>query len=386
MSADTAPPAPVHLRGLTWGHTRGWLPLVAASAAWEEQTGGAVRVEWDQRSLWEFGEGDLTAPAREYDLMIVDHPLIGDAVRAGILTPFDDDASARDLADDLGGSQASYAFEGRTWALAVDAACQVAAWRRDLLAATGAEVPTTLDEVLALARVAPVAMAMAPVDLWSTWLSLCAGLGQTPFAVPGELVGPEVGREAVALLAALVNAVGHQWLGRNPVTVLSHLTTHDDVVYVPYAFGYSNYARPGYAARTLEFGPSPRVRASRSTALGGAGVAVSSFSAHQAQALRTAEWFASPLCQAGPYLEAGGQPARRSAWQSATAAVVAGDYFPGTLPALEAAFSRPSTPGMPPFQTWAGELLLERAESGSLDEAVADDIRHRWDEVVARGT
>jgi len=369
----------VVLRGLTWRHTRGWLPLVAASAALEERTEGRLRVEWEQRSLWEFGEGDLTGPARAYDLLVLDHPLIGEAVAADALCPLDEDASVHDPADDLGGSQASYMWQGRTWALAVDAACQVASWRPDLLEASGAQVPTTLDEVLALARVAPIGMAMAPVDLWCTWLSLCAGLGQTPFAVPGELVGFEVGREAVALLATLVDAAGPRWLGRNPVAVLSRLATHEDVVYVPYAFGYSNYARQGYALSTIASGPSPVVRSSRSTSLGGAGVAVSAFGAHQDQALQAAEWFTSAPCQAGPYLEAGGQPARRSAWECATASVVAGDYFRQTLPALEAAFPRPCLPGMREFQTEAGDLLLQHATSRTLDGALTSTLLRRWD-------
>jgi len=40
------------MRGMTWNHSRGYDPLVAASIEWKALTGETI--EWDQRSLQDF--------------------------------------------------------------------------------------------------------------------------------------------------------------------------------------------------------------------------------------------------------------------------------------------------------------------------------------------
>ena len=367
-------PDAVRLRGVTWGHARGFLPLVAGCAAWEDRTGGVVQVSWEVRSLWEFGEAGLSGVADAYDLLVIDHPLVGDAVEDRLLL---DLGSLDPDADAVGPSQASYRHGTCTWALAVDAACQVAAWRPDLLG--DHPPPTTLAEVSALPADVPVAMAMAPVDLLTVWLGLCASLGEEPLRRPDVAVDRDTGSEALALLCLLVERCGRQWLGRNPIDVLRRMTATDEVAYVPFTYGYSNYARPGFSRRPLAFGASPGPAGGPGrTTLGGAGVAVSSRSTQASAAVDVARWLASRDCQAGPYLEAGGQPAHRSAWTSALAQALAGDFFPSTLPAVESAYVRPTRRGMTAFQRGCGELLEAGLRQGVPDRRLLDEVDAAW--------
>ena len=73
-----------------------------------------------------------------YDLSVLVQPWIGGCGAAGALLPPNDYLDAAFLNDQarnsVGKSHNSYSFEGQQWALAVDAASQVAAYRPDLLA------------------------------------------------------------------------------------------------------------------------------------------------------------------------------------------------------------------------------------------------------------
>lgn len=372
---------PIVLRGVTWGHTRGVLPVVGACAAWSDRTADRVIVNWDVRSLWDFGEGDLAAIAERYDLMVIDHPLVGDAVAQGLLVDLAEDgrSAAESAADSIGNSQKTFCADGSVWALAVDAACQVAAWREDLFDDVGAAVPRTLAEVHELPTALPIALAAAPVDLWCIWLGLCLGAGEEPLRGPQVAVSRDVAVTAYAELERLIRRVGSHWLGRNPIQVLRLMSSCDVAAYVPFVFGYSNYARPGFSRYSLRFGSSPAFSQNTPrTTLGGAGVAVSGRSRRRDDATGVARWLASGECQAGPYLDAGGQPARLSAWRSPRAKVLAGTYFADTELAVERAFHRPTTVGMRRFQTLAGDRLLAALAENERPATVMDDIDRWW--------
>ena len=63
------------LKGMTWSHPRGYDPLVACSAIWKEKTG--VAIAWDKRSLQDFESFPVEQLARAYDLIVIDHPHVG---------------------------------------------------------------------------------------------------------------------------------------------------------------------------------------------------------------------------------------------------------------------------------------------------------------------
>ena len=123
------------LKGMTWNHPRGYDPMVATSALWQAQTG--VEIEWEKRSLQDFEGFPVEELARNYDLIVIDHPHVGQITAEKCLAPLDVPGREAELqaiaAASVGQSYASYNWEGRQWALPIDAAAQVMAFRADLL-------------------------------------------------------------------------------------------------------------------------------------------------------------------------------------------------------------------------------------------------------------
>src|SRR5690348_7687539 len=76
------------LTGLAWDHRRCWGPLDASIPGYLAMHPG-LTIRWDRRSLYEFGEGRLEEVVRNYDLIILDHPYVGDVARDGLLVPLD---------------------------------------------------------------------------------------------------------------------------------------------------------------------------------------------------------------------------------------------------------------------------------------------------------
>ena len=74
----------VRLKGLTWDHPRGYAPLLAGVAEYHHQNPG-VNIQWDRRTLREFGEAPIEQYLDRYDLIIVDHPFVGFAAAHGVL-------------------------------------------------------------------------------------------------------------------------------------------------------------------------------------------------------------------------------------------------------------------------------------------------------------
>jgi hypothetical protein len=64
----------MRLRGMTGDHPRGDDPLVAIAGFWREQHGADI--VWDRRSDFECYPKETLA--RRYDLMVIDHPHIGE--------------------------------------------------------------------------------------------------------------------------------------------------------------------------------------------------------------------------------------------------------------------------------------------------------------------
>ena len=88
----------IELRGSSWHHERGHAPMVATAAEYERLTGGAVRIRWEPRSLKEFGVASVEDLARDYDLVVIDHPHIGLIAETGCAVPLDEMAAPGDLA------------------------------------------------------------------------------------------------------------------------------------------------------------------------------------------------------------------------------------------------------------------------------------------------
>ena len=142
------------LKGITWGHTRGLVPMQATAQRFEELN-PSVEIRWKKRTLQEFADKSIDQLAQEYDLLVIDHPWIGHAATKNIFSALDDLLPLEFLEDQknnsVGQSYLSYNYLGKQWALPTDAATPVAASRKDLLQEKGLEVPKTYDQLLDLA-------------------------------------------------------------------------------------------------------------------------------------------------------------------------------------------------------------------------------------------
>ncbi len=343
------------ITGIAWDHRRCWGPLDASIAPYKAASGEDVR--WDRRSLYSFGEGDLGSFADRYDLIIYDHPFVGDVRANGWmldLAPFlSSEQRAQFAADEVGASWRSYAYGGGIWALPIDTAAQTAAWRPDLMAKHGFEVPSTLAEVLTLAeKGAPkglhVGWPSVPTDLMCTLVSVAASMGRNPGHAGGDFLAAADAAQVVGELKALARLAHPKSREWNPIRCLDHMAANDDVVYVPYLFNYVNYAA---GTPKITFGAAPSVIAGETphTLLGGAGIGISAKSKNPQAAFEYAMWLCSPAYQAGDYVRFGGQPGSRAAWMSDAANALSGDFFRNTLPVLDKAYLRPTHPGFVPF-------------------------------------
>jgi multiple sugar transport system substrate-binding protein len=351
----------ITLKGVTWNHDRGLAPMVATARRFAEDHPD-LRIEWEARSLHEFGDSSVKTFAGRYDLIVLDHPFMGAVAQDRCLVALDEYVPQTTLdtlqSESVGVSHQSYFYDGHQWALAIDAAAQVAGYRADLLKAAGARVPETWDEVFELAKICPgfVSLPLFPLDSLMCFFSLCANAGYPAFSEDASrVVNHHVGESALLRLRALAKNSTAEALTENPIAVWERMSTTDEIAYCPLAFGYSNYARNGYRRSLLSFAniPSSGALGCAGATLGGAGIAVSQRCTEVESAVQYATWVAGADCQRTLYVQSGGQPANKCAWMDAEANALTNGFFQSTLPTVEKAFLRPRFAGFPQFQNAA---------------------------------
>jgi multiple sugar transport system substrate-binding protein len=364
----------IHLKGITWGHTRGFLPMVATAQRFHE-THPEVHIDWEIRSLQEFADASVASLARRYDLLVVDHPSSGHAAEGKILTPLDDwmshDFLADQAANSVGPSYESYSYRGHQWALAIDAAAPVSGWRPELLERSEISPPTTWDALLDLARRGLVAVSGIPIDSLMHFYMLCVGLGEAPFLRPESVVEESIGVRALEMLRQLLLLCDPNCLSMNPIAVWELLAASDRVAYCPFAYGYSNYSRAGYASNVLRTGGLIALengRVCRST-LGGAGLAISSACKHKEVAVEYACYVVSQDCQTTLYFDSGGQPGYHAAWTNHEINRRSNSFFDNTLNTLRDAYLRPRFFGYLDFQEKAGLIVHHYLTGGQSAKA-----------------
>ncbi len=375
------------LRGLAWDHRRCWGPLDASVGPYAAAHAG-LSIVWDRRSLYEFGEGRLEDVLRDYDLVVFDHPFVGDIASGRLMVPFDErltpSESARFAADSVGASWRSYQADGRQWALPIDAAAQVASARPDLLAAYADRFPRDHAEVLALGQRLRadgkwLGLPHVPTDAMCLVLTLAAGAGDAIGADGRFLARDAVERiiDELRAMTALAHPASRDW---NPIRCYDHMIAADDVVYVPYAFGYVNYAAR-YEAPRLAFGNIP-VPGARGSLLGGAGIGVSAFSAHRAAAMDYALFLCSAAYQSGDYVRFGGQPGSLAAWRDAGVNRLANGFFADTLETLTQSYLRPTYPGFISFFRESTEAAFAAITGRISAGAFAEHLDRRYAETM----
>ncbi|HEX7009688.1 MAG TPA: extracellular solute-binding protein [Phycisphaeraceae bacterium] len=333
-------------------------PVSAAFA--QTPRGRSVRIDWDEQPLSGFESRPLSELASLYDLLVIDHPHVGEA--AGCLLPLPMIADAF-----VGPSLASYIQDGQLWAVPIDAACHVSAYRTSSM--PGA--PSDWSQVRELAQVGTrIGLPLAGVHALMGMCTLLASLG-------AEL-SPERGwpdddamAEAATLYRWLVSVSDRRSLRWNPIQALEALDA-GVVDYIPMTFGYS-----GFATAALRFAPvpawTPEHGPTGAGVLGGTGLAVSSSTRHTEAAIAFAQFAASEWTQVNQWAQNGGQPAHRAAWEKLA---VPGTFYGDTLAAFARAYVRPRFPGWNALQTRLGHTI----ETWLADDSasIRDLIKRLW--------
>ena len=357
------------LRGMTWSHPRGYDPLVACAKLWRNTTG--IVIGWDKRSLQEFEAYPVEELARRFDLIVIDHPHVGKITREGCLKPFDDPARTAEREAlrraSVGPSYASYLWRGRQWALPIDAATQVMAWRPDLTDTS----PRLWSDALALARQGAALCPMRPPHSLMVLYTLTGNLGR-PCAVEGpDLVDASAGAEAYERMRELTALVDPRCFAFDPIEVFEAMAAPESrIVCAPLIYGYVSYAVEGFRPRRILFADIPAIGRDGpvGSALGGTGIAVSALSKQIEAASNFAYWVAGGEAQAGPYAASGGQPAHAAAWEAEAVNAPVGDFYRATRRTLDGAWLRPRHDGYMAFQEAAAKLLNEALQSGASEK------------------
>ncbi|MBX6320418.1 MAG: extracellular solute-binding protein [Rhodospirillaceae bacterium] len=361
---------------MTWKHPRAIEPLLACSRLWRAQTG--VAIEWEERSLQDFESHPVEDLARRYDLIVIDHPHVGCVARQGCLVPLDspERQEALDLLarQSVGPSFTSYCYGGRLWALPIDAATQVQAYRPDKLPAPA----RTWDEVLALAKAGRVLCPMRPPHSLMVFFTLAGNLGR-PCATgaPGPLIDLGHGSAVYERMRSLMELIDPACYELDPIAVYERMAQAEtDCHCVPLIYGYVNYGFAGFRPARIAFADIPVAGRDgpRGSTLGGTGMAVSARSEHASAAVDFAFWVASAEVQRGPYAAAGGQPGNAAAWDDPEVDARAGGFFRNTRATLEAAWVRPRFDGYMAFQEAAAQRLNEGLRQGHPAAAVIADM------------
>ena len=245
------------LKGITWRHTRGYLPMVATAQRFTELN-PEVSIRWETRSLQQFADSPIQELAKNFDLLVIDHPFSGYAAAHNVLVPLGEYVPASFLLDQasqsVGRSHVSYEYGDHQWALAIDAATPISGWRPDLLEQSNAAVPRTWSELLDLAGMGLVAIPGVPIDSLMHFYMLCGAIGEDPFQRHGTVVTTDIGIRALQMLRQLFSLCDPVCLRRNPIATWQALSSGDAAAYCPFAYGYSNYSRRGYSNHMLRAG------------------------------------------------------------------------------------------------------------------------------------
>ena len=367
----------VKLRGITWDHRRAIDPLTRTMPLFQMRHPD-IEIEWAARPLSGFEFTSVDALAEEYDLIILDHPFMGAVAASGSLAPIEDIGG---LSDDqfVGPSLATYRMKGSLWALPVDAACQVAVSRPDLLRALDMPPPENWSELIALGAKARrksmrLAIGLSGVHSLMTFFTLMANLG-TPCATAQEepFADLRTARGALGLMRGLLEFCPPEVLDWNSIRLHNEMIGRDDLVYCPAVYCYATYAEADQR-RPLRFHNLPGPTGPTGSTIGGTGLAVSARRRNRQAAFDYVR-FAASLSTQRAFAEHHGQPARREIWVDDVVNARFGCGYRDTLATMEGCWIRPRYNGYLAFQEAAGELTEAHLRGDVGEDALLSQLQ-----------
>lgn len=365
----------IRLMGMTWSHPRGYDPMIACSTAFRQETG--VEIEWDKRSLQDFESFPVQELAQAYDLIVIDHPHVGQITAEGCLHPLDLPGRERELAEmaarSVGPSYRSYNWQGRQWAFPIDAATQVQAYRHDQV-----EGPVRkLEDMVLMAERGRALLPLRPPHSLMCFFTLAAHLGTVCNHEGDLLIDREAGLLVMDWLSRLSRPQPDQAYVADPIAVLEEISqVSSPYSVVPLTYGYVSYSLAGFRPSRITFADMPVVgdRPPVGSAIGGTGIAVSAASGHLDAAEAFACFVAGGAIQAGTYASSGGQPGHAMAWESDAVNEPVLDFYRNTRATLEGGWLRPRHDGYMRFQAEGAEALTEGLKQRSAAGVILDQL------------
>ncbi|GAA1980648.1 hypothetical protein [Microbacterium pumilum] len=359
--------------GLTWDHPRGRHALEAAAGS----IGSGDSLRWEAQSLEGFESAPIDELARRYDLLVLDHPHLGDALVAQCLVPVDTLFPPAQLAQwtdaAIGPSLESYRLGGHVWALPLDAATQVSARNPALVPVA----PESWDDAIRLAGDGLVATTLAGPHAFLSLCSIAVSLGDDPAAASDRLFDPAIAAEALRLLIALSALAPAGTAALNPIGLLDRMRDAGDIGYVPLIYGYVTHSSP-----SVVFGPPPTAGGRIGSTIGGTGIAVTTRTSATPALLAHLAWLLDAETQSTFIPEHDGQPSAAIAWHDDHVDAAASGFYRATAATIDQSWVRPRLPGFTRFQSAASAIVrdtvagrLSPAEAIPLIERRFTDIR-----------
>lgn len=350
--------------GLTWDHPRGFDALDAAAHAAADS---GLQLRWDKQPLEGFESADIGELAQRYDLLVIDHPHLGDALAYDCLTRLDALFDARQLQDwraqSIGNTFTSYLYGDLQWALPLDAATQVAASRPDLMRRA---LPERWSEVPDLARSHGFCLSLAGPHAFLTLCSIAHAYGASMGDSQQTLFDGGNPAAAWNMLSQLHAYARPGWQDKNPIALLHAMSASDEVAYCPLVYGYVNYSAGDVPGKRLAFRDVPAgPEGMRGSVLGGTGIAVSRRCRPCPGLLNHLRYLMSPAVQSGFIPRHQGQPSALQAWRDESLNRDFNDFYAGTERTLQTAFVRPRFAGYTRFQLQAADAVRRMLAEGT---------------------
>lgn len=351
--------------GLTWDHPRGFEPLDAAARNLRIH-GGQLRIRWHTQSLEGFESHPIADLAQRYDLMIIDHPCLGEAAAHDCFVPFTELFSTEECEKwrkaTVGPSYSSYCYAGYQWAMPLDAATQVCVLdpqriEEDLW-------PETWGDVLELSGRYPMVLSLAGPHALLSLFSICAqSCDEANLPCEDEIFSEKTMRHAYELLTAIYQQSVKKYVDCNPIATLDAMASGTDIAFCPLIYGYVSYANQRNLSqlKQLVFINAPRFtnEGKASSTIGGTGLAVSRKTRVTDSLLEHLRYLMSTKYQLDFVPNHGGQPSYEIAWRDREVNERANGFYCNTLETITNAWVRPRYNGYVEFQALASALVRD---------------------------
>ena len=365
---------------MTWDHPRGYDPMIASSESFTKKHNNSISITWDKRPLQAFADRPIEQMTGQYDLIVIDYPHVGEVSANGLLDNFDKseytDQLSKLFQESVGQSHKSYFVDNHQWALAIDAATQVAVYRKDLIDF----LPSSWNDLIELTKNRKVFWPLKPVHAISSFYSICNNIGK-PFQVNSkDFVSKKEAIITLEMMKEVVKYLSKECLQMDPIQTCEYMSENNDIFYCPYIYGFSNYSRNGFKKNVLFFSNVMDLEGNGpiGTQLGGTGIAVSNASTFKKEAFQYALWVASAECQKDIYYKNGGQPGNAIAWEDKIINEETNNFFYNTRATLEGAWVRPKYNGYMKFQDLSGDIINDFLKNNLKEEVIYDKLNYEF--------